>query len=346
MVEQVSKGYKVATDKRVTLEDWEEGVVINACFGSLVNRALSLLIGHILSEKIGHAVGIQADPYRVVIQGREAVNSVDIRDILVELSRMDLENVMVEAAVKGRMFKRRMVHVARKFGAVSKQADLSNISLDQLVKSFQGTAVFDEAVKVTLERDTDLENLSTVFKEIGNGEIELAILDTGGEATPITSIGLEKIGERMSLVSPEKMRYISIESARARLLNEVKTFVCTSCWSFVQMSPIKDIPDPFGCPRCGSHQIGVLDESEVDVARICKKVGKKMTAREERVVEEALETGNLMAEHGKLAALVLAGKNLSLSNVKEILSKEKQMGDQFFELVVEAERKALAKRFW
>ena len=112
------------------------------------------------------------------------------------------------------------------------------------------------------------------------------------------------------------------------------------------MSPIKDVPDSFACPRCDSHQIGVLDESEETVARLCEKIGRTMTANEERLVKEALETGGLMAEHGRLAALVLAGKNLSRSSIKEILSKEQQMGDQLFELVVEAERKALARRFW
>ncbi|MEE8322762.1 MAG: DEAD/DEAH box helicase [Candidatus Bathyarchaeia archaeon] len=346
IVEHFEKGYNAPTDKRVTLEDWGGSVVLNACFGSLVNRTLALLIGHTLSEKIGYTIGIQESAYRVIIQGQDLIHSDDVYHILNELSRMDLESVAVKAAVKGRLFKRRIIHIARKFGAVSKSADLSNVSLNQLLKSFQGTAIFDEAVKVALKKDMDLENVATVFEEIKTGELDLVILDTGGDATPLTTIGLEKMKKRVSLISPEKMKYISIESARARLLNEAKTFVCTSCWGFLQMSSIKDVPDSFACPRCDSHQIGILDESEETVARLCEKIGLKMTANEEKLVKEALETGGLMAEHGRLAALVLAGKNLSHSSVKEILSKEQQISDQLFELVVEAERKALARRFW
>ena len=346
IVEHFEKGYNAPTDKRVTLEDWGGSVVLNACFGSLVNRTLALLIGHTLSEKIGYTIGIQESAYRVIIQGQDLIHSDDVYHILNELSRMDLESVAVKAAVKGRLFKRRIIHIARKFGAVSKSADLSNVSLNQLLKSFQGTAIFDEAVKVALKKDMDLENVATVFEEIKTGELDLVILDTGGDATPLTTIGLEKMKKRVSLISPEKMKYISIESARARLLNEAKTFVCTSCWGFLQMSSIKDVPDSFACPRCDSHQIGILDESEETVARLCEKIGLKMTANEEKLVKEALETGGLMAEHGRLAALVLAGKNLSHSSVKEILSKEQQISNQLFELVVEAERKALARRFW
>jgi ATP-dependent Lhr-like helicase len=346
IVEHFKKGYNAPTDKRVTLEDWGGSVVLNACFGSLVNRTLALLIGHTLSEKIGYTIGIQESAYRIIIQGQDLIHSDDVYHILNELSRMDLESVAVKAAVKGRLFKRRIIHIARKFGAVSKSADLSNVSLNQLLKSFQGTAIFDEAVKVALKKDMDLENVATVFEEIKTGELDLVILDTGGDATPLTTLGLEKMKKRVSLISPEKMKYISIESARARLLNEAKTFVCTSCWGFLQMSSIKDVPASFACPRCDSHQIGILDESEETVARLCEKIGLKMTANEEKLVKEALETGGLMAEHGRLAALVLAGKNLSHSSVKEILSKEQQISDQLFELVVEAERKALARRFW
>ncbi len=345
-VEQIREGYKVPTDTRVTLENWGDGVVMNACFGSLVNRTLALLIGHILSEKVGYTIGVRETPYRIVIQGRDLVDSQVVYNAFVDLAAMDLASIAAEAAVKGRLFKRRMIHIARKFGAVSKHADLSTISLNQLIKSFQDTAVFDEAVKVTLKKDMDLENASTVLEAFRNNAVELVVLDTGGDATPITSIGLEKIRKRASLISPEKMKYISIESARVRLLNEIKTFICTNCWGFLQMAPIKAIPESFTCPRCGSREIGVLNESEERVARACEKMGKQMTAKEAKMLNEALETARLMAEHGRLAALVLAGKNLSLTNVKEILSKETQIGDPLIELVVEEERKALTKSFW
>jgi ATP-dependent Lhr-like helicase len=345
-VEQIRAGYKVPTDTRVTLENWGDSVVMNACFGSLVNRTLALLIGHLLSEKIGYTIGVRETPYRIVIQGRDLVDSMVVYNVFVDLAAMDLASLAAEAAVKGRLFKRRMIHIARKFGAVSKHADLSNISLNQLIKSFQDTAIFDEAVKVTLKKDMDLEHTATVLEAFRNNAVELVVLDTGGDATPITSIGLEKMRKRASLISPEKMKYISIESARARLLNEIKTFICTNCWGFLQMAPIKDIPESFTCPRCGSREIGVLNESEESVARACEKMGKQMTAKEAKMVNEARETARLMADHGRLAALVLAGKNLSLGNVKEILSKETQIGDPLFERVVEEERKALTKSFW
>jgi len=53
-----------------------------------------------------------------------------------------------------------------------------------------------------------------------------------------------------------------------------------------------------------------------------------------------------MQKYGKLAAIALAGRKLRASDVKEILREENRLTDRFFELVIEAERKALQRRFW
>jgi ATP-dependent Lhr-like helicase len=348
IVIQSSRGIKVPTDKRMTFEDSDEGVIVNACFGSLVNKTLALLIGHILSEKVGYAIGVQGDPYRFIIQSGEVVTSNDVVAVLHDLAFLNIKALATEAAIKGRLFKRRMIHVARKFGAVSKFADLSTISLNQLLKSFQGTAIFDEAIKSTINKDMDLKNLERVFTEIREGYIEMAILPAGKQVTPITQIGLEKIQRRTSLISPEKVKYLYIEAARARLLNEAKTFVCTTCWEFTAILQIKKVTDRFQCPNCASSQLGMMNESQDPVRVLSEKIRahQRMTRDQRRMMEKAIESGKLIAKHGQLAALVMAGKNLSQSDIQDILKKENQISDHFFELVIDAERQALRKRFW
>jgi ATP-dependent Lhr-like helicase len=239
-----------------------------------------------------------------------------------------------------------MINVARKFGAVAKGADFSNISLMQLTKSFQGTAVFEEAVKETLSKDTDLQNLSLVIEGIRRGDIEITVIEKGEEATPLTRIGLENVGRRRSIISSEKMKRLTLESARARLLNEVMTFICTNCWGFIQMIPIKNLDEEVTCPKCGSNRIGVLRKSEDDVRKVLEKRGSRLTAEESKMEEQAIKTANLTAKYGKLAAIVLAGKNLRLSKAEDILDKAEEIDDNLFELIVEAERRALKRRFW
>ena len=345
-VEQVRLEFPVPTDRRITVEDWEDYVVMHACFGSKVNRTLARLIGHLLSEKTGYTMGVQQDPYRIVIQTLGAASSADVIEALHELTGMDVKDVAIEASAKTGLFKRRMVHVARRFGALSRWVDMSNVSISRLSKSFEGTVIYDEAVKETFDKDLGIKDSIHVLESIRDGEIEVVPLRTGDRPTPIARVGLERIGRKSDLIPPEKMRRILIDSARVRLLDGAGTFLCTDCWKYVKTSRIRDLSDKPRCPECDSEKIGMVNNPEWDVARVCRKAKKSLTVKERRIVRRAKETAKLIYKYGRIAAVVLAGKNLGPAETEEILQKERKLNDSLFELVVEAERKALRKRFW
>jgi ATP-dependent Lhr-like helicase len=52
-----------------------------------------------------------------------------------------------------------------------------------------------------------------------------------------------------------------------------------------------------------------------------------------------------MAKYGKAAAIALSARKVRSSDVATVLEKEPKLTDRFYELVLEAERKALSKRF-
>lgn len=348
-VEQVRKGYLVPTGRRILIEDWEDFVIIHAHFGSLTNRALAQLIGHVLSEQTGYSVVVQHDPYRIFVQTMGAVNADRIMALFDEMKRMDdldIRDMLTKATVKTGIFKRRMVHVARRFGALKRHVDLGKIALQKLLKSFEGTAIYDEALKETFSKDLDLEKTIRVLDEVRKGEIEVNKLETMGVATPVAHVGIERVSMKTDLIPPEKMKLILVESARARLLNEVQTFVCTNCWEYLEMIRMKDLPEKPVCPRCGSSSLGVLKREEEKVQSLVDKKGEKLTKIEEKMKEWAVKTAGLMSEYGKPAAVALSGRKLRVSDVEGILKEEKTLSDNFFELVIEAERNALKRRFW
>ncbi len=343
--EQAEKGYPMPTDKRITIEEWEDYLVIHASFGSLVNRTLSRLLGHLLSEKTGYTIGVQQDPYRVVIQTFGAADPDEITRALHELAGMDLQKTAIDAMIKTGLFKRKMVHVARKFGAISKWADFSSLSLRQLMKSFEGTIIYDEAIKETLATEMDLEHTAQILEEIRTGKIEVVSIETEGGATPIARVGLERISRKTDLIPSEKMQHILVESAKARLLNEARTFVCTNCCKYVEMIRIKDLPEKIVCPKCGSNLIGVLDRSEEEVTKICGKNGRRLSKYDQGIMDRAAETAELIAKYGRPAAVIMAGKRIGVEDAREVLEEERELNDRFFELVVEAEKRALRRRF-
>ncbi|MFH1327902.1 MAG: hypothetical protein ABIH76_03505 [Candidatus Bathyarchaeota archaeon] len=343
-VEQFERGYPLPSERRITIEEWKDYLILQCCFGSLVNKTLARIIGHILTEKFGCTIGVQEDPYRIVLQTKGIVTSEDIIKIVKELSRKNIRKLAVDATIKTGLFKRRIIHVARKFGAISKWADFSSISLKQLLKNFEGTCIFDEAVKNSLSSDIDVEHTLEVLRRIRNGAIELSTVKIKG-VTPLARIGIERISHKTDLIPPEKMKSILIESAKARLFNEAGVFLCTKCWKHVKSMQIKELPKKQQCPNCGSSFLGMLKQPEEVALKICEKSDRTSKGIEKRTYAFALESARLMSEFGYVAALALSGHNLQPDDVKKVLSEEKEPSDRFFELVIDAERRALKKRF-
>ncbi|MEM3581601.1 MAG: hypothetical protein QXQ64_10170, partial [Candidatus Bathyarchaeia archaeon] len=348
-IEQVAAGIPVPTDNRITVEDWEDFVIVHAHFGSLTNRALAQLVGQLLSERVGYGIVVQHDPYRIFIQTMGAADADQIVTLFDEMALMGEQTVrdtLTRATVKTGIFKRRMIHVARRFGALEKWADFSNVSLQRLLKSFEGTPIFEEALKEVFTKDLDVERLVQVLEKIRRGEIEIVKVETGGAATPVARVGIERVSMKTDLIPPERMRAVLIESAKARLLNETCNLICTNCWSYADMIRVKDLPAKPKCPKCGSGAIGLLRVEEEKVLPLVEKKGEKLTKSEEKIRRQALQTARLIEKYGKAAAVALCARKVQPSDIKEVLEKEAMLTDRFYELVLEAERKAISKRFW
>jgi len=347
-IEQVNMGVAVPTEKRIVFEDWEEFVIIHANFGSLTNRALAQLLGQILSEKLGHGIVVQHDPYRIFVQTIGSANAVRIIEVFDELRNMPeqlVKDTLTKSTVKTGLFKRRVIHVARRFGALKKWADFSNVSLQKIITSFEGTPIYEEGLKEVFTKDLDAENLVHVLRKIRDGEIQLQALETGGNATPVARVGIERVSMKTDLIPPERMRAVLVESAKARLLSETSNFICTNCWDYLEMIRIKDLPDKPKCPRCGSQALGLLKVEEEKALPLIEKKGQKLAQAEEKLQAQAMQTSQLIAKYGKVAAVALSARKVQPLEVAGVLEKEPKLTDRFYELVLEAERKTLSRRF-
>jgi ATP-dependent Lhr-like helicase len=345
----VDAGYSVPTDKRIIVEDWGEFVLIHVNFGSLTNRALAQLLGQLLSEKIGYTAVVQHDPYRIFVQTMGTVNADHIVKMFSEmqaLSEQAVRDGLTAATVKTGLFKRRIIHVARRFGALKKWADFGSVSLQKLAKSFEETPIHEEALKEVFTKDLDLDKLISVLGEMRKGEITVQKIETGGNPSPIARAGIERMSMKTDLIPPERMRAVLIESAKARLLNETSSFLCTNCWSYMETMRAKDLPDKPKCPKCGSLAIGLLKVEEEKAQAMAEKGNEKLTKNEEKLHNQALQTAQLMEKYGKVAAVALSARRMQPTDVRAVLEKEPKLNDRFYELVIEAEREAMSKRFW
>lgn len=342
--EQFRAGYVIPTDQRIVLEDWEDFVIINSHFGLLVNRTLARLIGHLLSEDVGVSIGVQQDPYRIVVQTSGSAKALKVSNILRQLRGMDIEYLTREASKKSGLFKRRLVHVAKRFGAITRYADFQNVKLRQVIKSLEGTVIMEEAFKETLEKDLDIHNTKRVLSQLEN-EIELYIAPSQSNPTPIARIGIERISRKTDLIPPEKMKRILIESTKVRILNEARLLACASTLDFAKIFKISEMPENFSCPKC-DKDLGISSDMPELVEKIRNKRGRNLSESETKAIENLKATSILLKKHGKIVAYVLAGRRLNTNDVKSVLRRTHRISDRLYESIIEQEKKALRRRFW
>ncbi|MCP8320780.1 MAG: DEAD/DEAH box helicase [archaeon] len=347
ILDQVKMKIPIPTDKRITIEQWEDFIVINCCFGLLVNRTISRILGLILSEKIGSPIKIQQDPYRIIIQ-TDKVRPEDISSILKDLVHKDIKEMATQAFIRTGIFKRRFLHVARKFGAISKDVDLSDVNLSNLMKGFEGSVIFDEAIRTTLFDDADIELTNFIINKMASGDIEITLIKNLSFITPIGRVGIEEIGRMRDIIPPQRMKNILIRSAHARLLNESRVFICTNCWNYSEILRVTDLKENIICPRCGSSKIGLANEPLEKILSLCDKKlsARELPDKENMILRKLVKSAELISDYGLAAVLVMVAKGISLSEATILLKEEPKMNDRLIELILEAERRALKRRFF
>lgn len=295
-------------DKTVVIEQFRENVVVvHAAFGTLVNRTLGKLIGELLIKILEKPVGVHQDPYGVIIQSSDPLPAELVAEQIRKLASMDAREIaelIKSALVKSGSFKRRILHVAKRMGAVDKEADVYSISMSKLVEAFSGTPVFDEALKEALERDLDLQHTAEVLQRIRWGEISIAF---SAEPTHLGEVLYEKLSHRLEIIPPERLRRLVLDSTKARLLNYSMLAACLVCgwYGIIRVGEVYELK----CPRCGSADIGVV--------RVVKSDNLEREIR--RNYDEIKRTAEILRKYGWTGLYALASR-LPIDAVEELLA--------------------------
>ena len=345
LVDHHRHGYLLPTDKRVLVENWDENVIIHANFGSLANRTLARIVGHVISEATGYPVGVQQDTYMIITQTVGEVNAEYVTRMLKTLAKKDLTDTIKEAVTKTGLFKKRLINVARKAGALSKYANFSNITLGRLMKSFEGSIIFEEAMKDTLRQDLDIDTAIELLRKMAEGDIEVCILETGDEVSPLGQLGIDSISMKVDIVPPEKITKIILESAKARLYNETRVLICLGKHDWLQEMQVKDFPEKLVCPICGSTELAVLDRVPEEVAEMMARTKGRHKFEPPWWWKIGEDASKLVSIYGRRAGIIAAAKRVENEVAWDILAETEGEGDEFFERIVDAEREALKKRF-
>ena len=331
------RGFPMPTDRRITIEMGKRLAILNMCFGSKVNETIAKMLSVLLSARLGESVAVTTDPYRVILDLPRDVAPATIVETLRSISASTVEG-LIRLVMKNSSHTRwRFVFVAKKFGAVEKDADYRNVGFARLVEAYESTPLMQEAIDKVLWEDFDVARTVEVVRAIGAGEIDIALCGL----SPIGRAGLTQSKE---LITPQRADHSILMALKRRLEDESLYMSCLNCGVQWRMRP-KDAGRRVLCPNCGGQMIAALNGYNRDTIKLIRK--KALSEEEEKEVRRLYKNASLVQSNGRRALLAFAGRGIGADTAARILSSFSEDEEDLLRDILNAEiTYARTKRFW
>ncbi|MFA5332370.1 MAG: DEAD/DEAH box helicase [Methanoregula sp.] len=328
---------KIPTDRLITFENIDDGVVCNVCAGHKANEALGRVLSILISARHGTTVGIELDAYRILLRLPSAIRAADVRDFLISLEPAHMPGILKLALKRTALFKWKLVQIAKKFGAIDPDADYEKISIQRLLEYFDNTVVQQEAYRELLSNYMDVDAAARIVGLVKSGEIEMAI-------GPHSIIGADGILSSRDQIPPPTADQAVLSTLKRRLEQDNVVLACMNCRDWKSLTVVSRVPEQPRCPRCGARLIAALKPYEAETYAV---VSRQKKTQEERAIEQRLlRNANIVLSSGKKAVIALSARGVGPENASRILATLSE-GDAFYREILKAERNFIqTHRYW
>lgn len=345
MVSTIKKQMKfgiVPDDKTILVEDYENLVVIHTCYGNNINETLGRLLVALLTSRVG-SVGLKTDPYRIMIEFQK--KNVDlIKEILFNTKPEHLQSYLELSLANSELFAWKFVHVAKRFGAITRDAEFGKVRMKKIIEDYVGTPIYKETLKELETEKFDISRATEILRRIQNKEIQV-VFKNG--LSYLGKIGIKN--KYAEVVGPEKPEMEIFELFKQRLANTQVRLVCVNCGNWDQLFTVKEVKDSLKCSKCDSRLLAVLKKDWVGGGKIVKKALRKvgMDELERKRYDNMKKRAELFMYFRSKAAKAMAGKGVGPVTAKRILGKYHKDEEGLFRDILEAEKQfAKTKRYW
>lgn len=332
----------IPDDKTLLVEDWGNLVIIHSCFGTQVNETLGRFLSALLTARVG-SIGLRTDPYRIMIEFQQK-NLDAIKEILFNTNPEHFKSYLEMSLCSSELFAWKFVHVAKRFGAISKDVEFGKVRMKKIIEDYVGSPIYKETLKELETEKLDIEKSVELIKKILNKEISV-VFKPG--LSPLGKIGVKH--KYAEVVGPEKPELEIFELFKHRLLNTKIRLVCVNCGQWEQTYLVKELPEDVKCEKCGARLLAPLKYQTAGATKIIKKAIRKspLTREEKERYEKLRQRADLFLTYRKKSCIVLAGRGVGGKTAKRILAKYHKTEDDLFRDILEAERTFIrTKRYW
>ncbi|MGZ5382081.1 MAG: DEAD/DEAH box helicase, partial [Thermoanaerobaculia bacterium] len=327
----------IPSDRTVTLENADEGVVCNVCAGHRANEVLARVLSLLLSARYGTTVGLEVDAYRCLLRLPKSLRAAEVKEALVSLDPAHIRGLLELGLKRTALYKWKLVQVAKKFGAIDPDADYERLSIHRLSALFDKTAVQRETYRELFENYMDVEAAAGIVAAVRDGAIEVV-------TTRVSALGAAGLFSSRDLIPPESADTAILATVRRRIEDSDVILCCMNCRKWKFRTKVSRVDDQPTCPVCSARLIAALKPWDEPLYAVANK--KEKTPEEREVEKRLLRNANIVLSSGKKAVIALAGRGVGPEHASRILATLTE-GDAFFKEILKAERQYVQTRhFW
>jgi len=331
----VEKTGSLPTDRRITIEERNDALMVNSCHGSKINETLGHLILAMASTKSGHWGRLIVEPTRIGLQASQ-VKAEDIVGWLKNTPPEALEGILSVTLPNSRQVRWRFAQVAKTFGILRHGVDPRKINLQGLLKKYRGTIVMEEVLEKLFFERMDLEGAKDVLRAIQSDLINI-------ELTPSGPLGISRRSSR-DLLLPNWDNAAVREKLKLRLTNERAVLCCLKCKSKRRFRVAKypEIKDAKICLKCKGRMLACSREG------MEKMLESWVNSDDEGDQVRMMKNAELVQNRGYEGILCLMARGIGEATAQRILKKVPRNNvDNLLKAIHNAEIEyARTRRFW
>ncbi|MFW9903006.1 MAG: DEAD/DEAH box helicase [Candidatus Thorarchaeota archaeon] len=335
----------VPTRNKVLIETAGRQLVLHSFLGSKGNETLGLLISSIVGAKQGHSVEFRSDPYSIFLSLPRPTSLIPI---LKSIKPEHIFPLLKHRIGNSDLFNWRIRQVAKRFGAVTKDLEISPMVTRLIVSRYKDTIIGEETINEIFYEKMDADAVVDFFTHLQDGTLTIEEFPVKRFETPLSLAATQPISMNVLKLRPS---HLILEKVERRIQNTWVRLVCMrlDC-KFEKVQRIASLREDIQCPICHSRFITVVHQNKTGTKGLLKRsVSKniKLSREEKKELNTAKKAADLVLSFGKKAAFVLAGRGIGPTTAVRILRSPQKDKEDLLALIYKHEADfARTREYW